>query len=702
MAKTVRKSVHRHVRPQPAASEPRPTRWGPLLAAALIVAAVATAYSNSFTGVFVLDEQTAIIDNPNIRSLSTAFSAPKDVGFAGRPVVSLSFALNYALAPAEAREAFTPPPPGYPPEATSLFHANVWGYHAVNLAIHAGCALLLFGILRRTLSSPRLEPRFGAQALLLSLVAALAWAVHPLTTGSVTYVAQRVESLMALFYLLTVYCAIRAWEAGEGEPAAPGSGQRAWTSKAWIAASIAACALGAASKEVIVSAPLFVVLYDLILFAPDRGEPLGPAARAIVRRRWPLYLGLFASWLLLAGLVLANPRPGSVGFGVKGWSSWDYLRTQAGVIAHYLRLAFWPSPLVLDYDWPMAASLTAVWPQALVLVALVAVTAWGLLRRSPLALAGAWFFLILAPSSSLLPIPTEVAAEHRMYLPLCAVVTLVVIGGYALAQHLAGVGRGVRFAGPPAAGRLHFAVVVFALLAVPSLAAATRQRNDDYQSDERIWADTVAVRPDNARARTNYGAALFTRQQFADAERELRAAIALRPGYAEAHLNLGAVLCSEGRLEDGIESFRRAIALEPGYRDAYRNLGEALASLGRDAEAVGAFREALRSRPDDARLRDRLAWILATSALDNVRNGNQAVQLAETAVEATQGSDPNILDTLAAAYAEANRFGDAIAAQERAIALAGTRGMGGLVAEMQTRLSMYRSQQKFRERRPGA
>jgi len=158
---------------------------------ALIVAGLIV-YCNSFTGPFIFDDADSIAGNPYIRQLwppQYLYSAPVNSTVAGRPIVSVTLALNYALC-------------GY----------NVWGYHAVNLAIHILAGLVLFGIVRRTLLGQRLKRRFGQHASALACAVSVIWLVHPLQTGSVTYIIQRSESLMGLFYLLTLYCAIRSMQ----------------------------------------------------------------------------------------------------------------------------------------------------------------------------------------------------------------------------------------------------------------------------------------------------------------------------------------------------------------------------------------------------------------------------------------------------------------------------------------------------------
>ncbi|HXA14671.1 MAG TPA: hypothetical protein VNW23_06045, partial [Opitutaceae bacterium] len=163
-------------------------RWRVLLAGGCIVLAAFAAYHNSFSGPFVFDDLGSIPDNPTIRHFRPVWpvlspSTP-GVGVSGRPLLNLSFALNYAIS-----------------------GLNVWSYHALNLAVHILGGLVLFGVVRRTLL--RLGGKFEAGALPLALLAALIWTVHPVQTASVTYISQRAESLMGLCYLLTLYCFIR-------------------------------------------------------------------------------------------------------------------------------------------------------------------------------------------------------------------------------------------------------------------------------------------------------------------------------------------------------------------------------------------------------------------------------------------------------------------------------------------------------------
>jgi tetratricopeptide (TPR) repeat protein len=610
-----------------------------------IAVAVLLAYSNSFSGVLVFDDEPAIAQNPNLSRLwplTRSLVAPPDTTLSGRPVATLTFALDHALT-----------------------NGTLWGYHATNVLIHIGCSLLVFGLLRRTLVSLPLVERFGGDADGLAGLVALLFAVHPLQTGSVTYIIQRVESLMGLFYLATLYCAVRASRV-EGR-----------SRIIWNALAVFVCVLGMGTKEVMVTAPLMVIIWDWFFARPG------------MRSRRTLYLSLFATWLILVALQLGDPRGASAGFGSAEWPWWRYLLTQAQVIFHYLRLAVFPSPLVLDYDWPPLASGVDVAAGLGIVAILFGATVFGLIRGHSASFAGVWFFMILAPTSSILPIITEVAAEHRMYLPLAAVLALIVLGGF-------GFGRSVAHSAE-ARTAVRVAVFVVATVAVLGLAAVTYRRNADYQSYDRIWTDTIAKRPENARARNNYATYLLTNARYAEAEVHLRSAVSLRPAFAEAQANLGVSLAAQGKVVEGIESLERAVKLRPDFAEAHRNLGEAYAMQGRLGEAADHYLQALRILPDDVRLLNRAAWILATSPDDRVRDGARALVFSQRAVALTGRNDAASLDTLAAAMAEVGDFTGALATVRSAQALAVARGDAELANQLAIRAAQYGRGLQFRE-----
>jgi tetratricopeptide (TPR) repeat protein len=654
------------------------SRW-PRWALLVVIAAAALAYSNSLSGPFVFDDIHAIVENPHLRGLwplADALAAPPQSTVAGRPVVSLSLALNYAAGGLDVR-----------------------GYHLVNVALHVLCGLLLYGIVRRTLLRGPCAAGSGRRAGGFALACALLWAVHPLNTETVNYVVQRTESIMALFYLLTLYCAVRA--AASARPAT------------WVLGSIAACAAGMASKETMVTAPFAVLLHDLAY----RSE----SYRRVLARRWPLYVGLGATWGLLATLMLAGPRSHTVGFGL-GIGALQYAKSQAVLIVDYLRLAVWPHPLVFDYGYarPLAAGVASPYIAAVLLLLTAAVILF--LRRPVVGYPAIWVFLVLAPTTSVVPIVSEVGAERRMYLPLAGLVVLAVSVAYALTRALERRSTSIP------AGRAGVAVLAVVTLA---LIWTTHRRNEDYRDPVRLWRTVVAARPDNPRGYDQLGKAIHEAGGPGKALAYYERALELDPGQSKAQFNLGVALADLGQTDEAVARYRRALALDPRLARAHHNLGSLLANRGELDRAVGHFREATRHAPEWApawqhlgralrltgrsraaleslghairldpenreALEDR-AWILATDPDPALRDGAEAVRLSERAVALAGEAGAATLDALAAAYAEAGRFEDAAATIERARVVAATEEMR---QRMDRRLELYRSERPYREAGP--
>ncbi len=512
---------------------PRGGRRAALWCGAAIVGAVAAVYGRGLRGGFVYDDLDAIPGNASLRHLVTAFAPPMGTTVSGRPVLNLSLALNYLVS-----------------------GTRPWSYHLFNMAIHAAAALVLFGVARRTLAIASDPSQPARKHRALALAVALLWALHPLQTESVAYVVQRAESLMGLFYLVTLYAALRCAQSGR---------------TGWAAAAAAACLLGMGTKETMVTAPLVVLVFDRTFLAGSFREAW--------RRRSGLYVALAACWVPLAYLVLlTGGRGGTAGFGA-GVPWWEYLLAQFRAIAHYLRLAVWPDPLVGDYGRVLAPDPLGVAVGTLVVLALVGATVLLARKKHPGAFLGAWFLLVLAPSSSIVPVSTEIIAEHRMYLPLASVVVVVVLGldrwlGHRPALLGAAVGLLALFAG-----------------------IASARRVEVYRSASAFWSDVVQKRPGNAGAWNNPGLVLAGQGDLGGAAEDYRRALALAPAYADAHANLGVALAATGNPGEAAENFRAALRFRPGDASLHLNLGRALAALGRPMAAGGEFREATRLDP---------------------------------------------------------------------------------------------------------
>jgi tetratricopeptide (TPR) repeat protein len=678
----------------------------------LIATAGAAAYANSLRGEFILDDKTDIVENSTIRHLwpvqdLLVARSPGRAGLQSRPLVNASFALDYALG-----------------------KLDPFSYHVTNLAIHLSAALLLFGIIRRTLLLAPLARRPGGSATRLALGVALLWTVHPLQTEAVTYVVQRYESLMGLFYLLALYAVIRC-----GTSAKP---------VGWAVLAIVATVFALGCKEVSVSLPIIILLYDRAL--------LGKSFRTAWRRRWGLYLGLAAAWAVFFAWQHQVPARPWAGYhlGV----TWDaYARSQPGVILHYLHLSFWPGSLCLDYSWPVAEQAGEIVPPLLLIAGLLGATVSAVFRRSAWGLLGGWFFLILAPTSSVLPI-NDLAVEHRMYLPLAAVIAAVLLAGNLLLGNL------LRRLKLPWSGRgaLH-GTIATALVASATLALGVRTwlRNEDYRTNVTIWEDTVRQRPGNGRAQYNLGNALLRHGQLDKAVVHYEKALAAEPGHVGTHNNLGTALLRQGRLEEAIAHFQQALKtapdndeahsnlglafsrtrrvdeaiaeysrvvelrpdcaearyylgralyrkgriseaksliastlrLEPNYADAHYDLARLLNDQGDLAGAVAHLCEASRLSPEDAMYANTTAWLLATCPEASLRNGSEAERLARRAVERSGAKNPVFSDTLAAAQAEAGHLAEAVETARRGLLLARQQNNRPLADEIRRHLALF-------------
>lgn len=534
--------------PGPSASRtaPPPVRQPRAVwSAAAVLALGLAAYANALGHPFVMDDAGTVVDNPTIRSLGESLAGgPFQTATAGRPLVNLAFALNYAAG-----------------------GASPWGYHAVNLALHLVAALLVLALLRLLFRLPLAADWTGSAGDGLALACTSLWVVHPLNSEVIGYVTQRTESMAAIAVLATCY-----------------GGLRSRTSPrplAWQALAISSALAGVLCKESAVAGPLLLLLLES---AFTRRSPL-----AVVRERPVFYGGLLASWVVLGGLIVDGPRWRSAGFS-SGVSPWTYLLNQAPLIVRYLRLVVAPVGLVLDYGRPEPMALAAAMPPGLLVIALLVASAVALVRVPLLGVFGVWFFVTLAPTSSILPIATEVGAERRMYLPLIAVLAAVVLTAWRLV---------------PAAWERRRALAGFTALACLVLGGLTIVRNTEYESDLRIW-QTVVERWPSGRAHHNYGIVLKAAGRRDEAVAEYVKAVETLP---EAEYALAFERQADNRHEEAITRYRTFIAARPddiNVPRAYHQMGRSLLALGRQEEAIAAFRDALARRTGDV---DSLAGI---------------------------------------------------------------------------------------------
>lgn len=547
----------------------------PAFRLACVILASFAAHAAALHAPFIFDDDICIKENASITSLArlseVLWPPVNGSGVSGRPLVNLSLALNYAWGGLDPR-----------------------GYHWVNLGLHALASALLLMVMTRLFRRVGSVGADGSDpAVWCGFAVALLWAVHPLQTESVAGVIQRTEILGGVFYLLTLGCFLRGIEA-------PRPGR-------WYAGSVLACGLGVAAKETVFTAPLLVLLVDRTLVTGSFREAW--------RRRAGLYLGLAVSWLVLAWILyrMGGTRGEAAGFGAGVITWWSYFLRQWEAIVTYLKLVVWPHPLVLDYGCDVIESLREVAGFGLLLFALGGATVWGVVRNRPWALAAAAFFLILGPSSSVMPLAGQTAAEHRMYLPLAAVLALGVV---RIERDLGRWGR--------------LALVGVAL----GFVLASAARSHAYRSPLALWRETIAERPSNVRAHFNAGHAAFDLGRLDEAAAHYEAANRIDPNYVQPRVGLGEVMSQRGDVAAAIRLYQEALALDPRLHKTHNNLALLLAPLpGREGEALAHYEAALRLSPDFVAGHANLAALL--SRLPGRQE--EALRHAETALRLEPG-----------------------------------------------------------------
>jgi cytochrome c-type biogenesis protein CcmH/NrfG len=538
---------------------------------------LAAAYANALDGAFVFDDEVSIVENSSIRRLWPLRDVLMTKAEGGRthdsrPLLNLSLAVDYA--------------------AHGLWRP---GFRLVNLAIHLVNVLLVFDVACRIL---RLSGLRWSEARLLAAITAVLWAMHPLHTAVNTYVIQRAESLAALFILAAFDAAIVSLARGSLAAAA-------------IAGLLAI--VGATAKETTAAILPLVAAFDWAfrdrLPAADRDRGVRPV----------LYAGLALNVAAIIGLAwVLGGRGGSAGLTTA--SVVAYVLTQCRAIWLYVGKLFWPARLVLDHGEWLASGIGEVWPFVVATAALVAGVAIGFGRKPraffPLVAAA----ILLAPTTSIVPVKTQTIAEHRMYLPAA-----FLIGGLVTAVAVAA--RRLGCERRPGSCR----VVWISLVGVFVAASVGRTiiRNRDFQSAVKLWEQNVRDCLENDRGVTNLVAALIREGRFAEAAPLARQAVGDHPERERNWLNLGRILAEGHRDAEAVEAFAEAIRRAPGEADARINLGIVL-SRG-DAESIDAaiavLDEAIRLRPDLAK-----GWLARGMARLRQERPDLAIGDLETAV----------------------------------------------------------------------
>ena len=523
----------------------------------LLAVVIILIYAETLTSPFILDDIHNIRDNPHIR---VPFLSLKNLAWAGfqsplanRPVANISFALNY------------------------YFHGyNLVGFHVVNILIHIASGIFLYLLVKATIRTPALRARY-AKFGWIPFFTAFIWLVHPLQTQSVTYLVQRMNSLAAMFYVLSLWLYVKFRLS---------AGRRAkWP---LLGGCILAGMLAFGTKEISATLPGFIILYEWYFFQG-------------LSRQWAkrhmLILAAFGVFIIVISLAYFGNEP--VVRILNDYNSRDFtlaqrVLTQFRVVILYISLLIWPQPLRLSLDHDIALSYSLTNPittllSMTIIVVLIVLAIRFAKRERLISFCILWFFGNLVIESSIIGL--ELVFEHRNYLPSMLAILLLVVLVF-------------KYLKPAWVG-------VVALCVMGTLFTGwTFERNKDWSDEITLYRDCVEKAPGKARPYNNLGAALMRDGSLAEAVEQLKTALNIKPDFVDAHYNLGYALSRQGNLKAGIYQFGETLRLDPDNLKALNNMGVALAIQGRYGEAANYFEAALKQNPRDADVHNNLGFAL--------------------------------------------------------------------------------------------
>jgi tetratricopeptide (TPR) repeat protein len=512
-----------------------------VLSLALLVILI---YANTIGSPFIFDSRNNIESNPHIRISKITLNDLTEAAFKSpakqRPLSNISFALNYYLH-------------GY----------NTVGFHVVNILIHISTGFLLYLFVKTTFGTPALRSRYG-NYMWISFFTAAVWMVHPLQTQSVSYIVQRMNSLAAMFYILSIllYARFRL--------------SRQQRKKWWLfSGCILAGIMALSSKQTAATLPVFIIVYEWYFF------------RNLDLKWLKNHILLLTGCLLLAAVIAlallgSNPLDGILeGYKGRDFTPTQRLLTESRVVIFYLSQLLWPHPsrLNLDHDFALSNSLLDPMTTSFsifTIAALIGLAVATARKQRLLSFCIVWFFGNLVIESSIVAL--EIIFEHRVYLPSMMFSLIVVMVVY-------------RWVKPTWLQ----AVLLCAMVTVG--AVWTYERNAVYSDRITFWQDCVDKSPRKARPYNNLGVALADQGYHDEALKKYRKALQIDPHYQDPVANIGLSMAEQGKMEESITQFSKALEMNPKDYKTLNNLGASLIVMERHTEAVQSLSEALKLDP---------------------------------------------------------------------------------------------------------
>lgn len=528
-------------------TQDRPDYIRQLLLSGVLAMVIVLCFKSGVTGTFIFDDRDAIINNETIHSgsLWQILMTKRDAPISGRPLSNLCFAINYAVS-----------------------GDNPQPYHWFNIIFQVCVGWMLLALMRRILPLcilPRSIDPVHSDWLAAGIT--LLWAIHPVQSECVMYITQRTEQFAMMSMVLAFYGLVRHHQSQNRQ-------------SRWLWLSFLACTVGMLFKQNASIYPLLLILADRALLAGTFTEVFK------LRGRFHL-LTLLCTWAIAIGILIYDPNPASTGYG-HGVNAWDYLMTQSQVLVHYLKNCFVPTSLCLYYDWPIVSRFQTIALPFTFISLLFALSCYCLWKHPKAGLAMMGVFLILGPTSSILPMVTEVAADRRLSLISILLLTLGVVLMYRILL-------GIKLYQPIATG-ITLAIV---LLTGTVYSAMTARLSVYYANTVNLWSYTIDTARQPQAAWEQLGSAYERQNQLAPAWQCYRTALSLEPGYNIARLNLGLVMAKLGQNQEAIRLFE--IESQNPYHGslALLYMGAIHKSEGKYDKALDCFQRAYKREPQN-------------------------------------------------------------------------------------------------------
>jgi protein O-mannosyl-transferase len=525
-----------------------------------------------------------------------------------------------------------------------LFGLNAGAHHLVNVFWHSLAALLLFILLQQ------ITGRVWANAVVAAL-----FALHPLRVESVAWIAERKDVLSGVFFMLTLLAYVH------------------WTRKRTLGCYLTMSILfacGLMSKPMLVTAPLVLLLLD---YWPLRRFERSTIAKLLIEKT--LLLALSAG-SVVATLWAQNFALGSTEFLPLKWRITNSLFSYF----EYIRQMFWPVDLIPFYVHP--ENRLETWRLILSVAVLICVTGAAIARRrkNPYLIVGSlWYLIMLIPVIGIVQVGLQGHADRYTYLPQIGLYIALVW----LILDLTKSWRGQKVILSSAA-----------ILTTTMLSILSWKQTVYWRDTETLWRHTLAVTPDSDVAHAGLAGILFVRGEVDESIEHYERALRLRDGNVAAHFGLGRALVAKQKTDAAIFHFQKALGIQPDYIGASNDLGVAFASKGEIGKAVEAWLQTLAFDPDNADALNNIAWVRATASDAGLRDGREALDLAQRAIR-SGGENPVALRTLAAAQAELGQFADALATAERAEELAKRNGDPAMAENLRSCIELFRRSEAF-------